>query len=107
MIIPEHLFAMVQAISNDNTYDIINIPLKEEASSEEINGQPLFVPGGVEVCNVGSSRHAHGQAIDLPNQLPFTIDLTSEDQIVLLNRKQSLNKGCLHSLSLRSASLVI
>src|SRR5258708_28468772 len=107
MVIPEHLFAVVQAISDDDTYDIIYIPLKEEASSEETNGQPLFVPGGVEVCNIGSGRHAHGQAIDLPYQLPFSIDLTSEDQIVLLNRKQGLNEIRFRSRSSRFATIVI
>jgi len=83
-IIPEHLFTVVQVISSDDTYYIINISLKEYTSVHKISGQPHFVPGSKEVSNIRGSWHTHGKAISLPDELPLSINFTAEDEIILL-----------------------
>src|SRR5258706_14332942 len=98
---------MIQVVSKNDADDIIYVPLKKQHLIFKGSRQPPFVPGGIEVRNVWSSRHSHGKAIGLPNILPTPVNLGPEDKVILLNRKQITYVICLHSPSTVPAKVII
>ena len=92
---------MTQAISIDDTDDIIYVPFKQycltgKGNRQSLpfkqycltgkgNRQSLFVPGSIEIGYVRSRQYAHGKAIDLSDKLPDTIDFGLKNKVILLN----------------------
>ena len=93
---PEDLFTVIQAISVNNTDDVVNVTFEQYHLAFKSNWKSLLVPGGIEIRYIGSSRHAHGEAIDLSDVLPQSVDFAAEYQVVLLNRKQFIYEICFH-----------
>src|SRR5258706_12631532 len=87
---------MIQVVSKNDADDIIYVPLKKQHLISKGSGQPPFVPGGIEVRNVRSSRHSHGEAIGLSDILPTPVYLGPKDKVVLLYGKQFTNVICFH-----------
>jgi hypothetical protein len=82
---------------HDNTDDIIYISLEKQHLVFKGSGQSLFVPGGIEIRNVRSGRHTHGEAIGLLDVFPRPVYLGPKDKVVLLCKEQITNVICLDS----------